>query len=613
MEAAGMDLRKWITNDANLMEQWKKENFNVHSVHETVSLGANGTKVLGLSWNTNEDYLTTDTKSLLEFVSLDKNTKRFILQAVGKIFDPLGLISPFTVRMKCLLQDLWKEIQWDDPLPTHIEKEWKKWCEELPHLRNLKIPRLVLDSTLLEDDVELHSFCDASKKAYGAAIYLRTKSRNGISVKLVTSKSRVAPLNCVTLPRLELLGALVAARLASKGNKTRWKQFVANRVNEITSLTDPHSWYHCAGKENPADFLSRGLSADCLVSNSRWWTGAEFLSDSEFPKNFQQVVPELDYLTEHEKETVVQERKKLSEADKNGEGIVRVGGRLENASVPYLHKHPAILPKGSKLSKLYFNSLHTRLFHVGPQGLLNAVRQKFWPLSGRSIARKTVHQCVTCFKSRPILSSQIMAKYFVSENIDWKFIPPKSPHFGGLWEAGVKSVKHHLKRTIENLHFTFEEFETFMIQVEGILNSRPLTPLSSDADNFDVLTPGHFLIGRPITSIPEPNLIDVNENRLSRWEKITKVVQRTWKKLKSDYLNTLQARSKWITEKNDLMIGQMVLIKEDFLPINTWPLGRILEVYHGSDGKVRVVKVKTQSGEFKRSISKIAVLPIDTK
>ncbi|GFT21006.1 DUF5641 domain-containing protein [Trichonephila clavipes] len=105
-----------------------------------------------------------------------------------------------------------------------------------------------------------------------------------------------------------------------------------------------------------------------------------------------------------------------------------------------------------------------------------------------------------------------------------------SPQFGGLWEAGVKSVKHHLKRAIGNLHFTSEEFETIMIQVEGILNSRPLTPLSSDAYNFVVLTPGHFLIGRPITSIPEPNLIDVNENRLSRWEKITKVVQRTWKK-----------------------------------------------------------------------------------
>ncbi|GFV52566.1 integrase catalytic domain-containing protein, partial [Trichonephila clavipes] len=141
MEAARMDLRKWITNDANLMEQWKKENFNVHPVHKTVSLGANGTKVLGLSWNTNEDYLTTDSKSLLQFVTLDKNTKRFILQAVGKIFDPLRLISHFNVRIKCLLQDLWKEeIQWGNHLPTHIEKAWKKWCEELPHVRNLKIP-----------------------------------------------------------------------------------------------------------------------------------------------------------------------------------------------------------------------------------------------------------------------------------------------------------------------------------------------------------------------------------------------------------------------------------------------------------------------------------------
>ncbi|GFR17290.1 integrase catalytic domain-containing protein [Trichonephila clavata] len=231
----------------------------------------------------------------------------------------------------------------------NIEKELKKWCEALTHLGSLKIPRLVLDSTLLEDDIELHSFCDASKKAFGAAIYLRTKSRHGISVKLVTSKSHVAPLSCVTLPRLELLGTLVAARLASKvkkivnskksclqyywtdskiflfwikGNKPRWKQFVANRVNEITSLTDPQSWYHCAGKENPADFLSRGLSADSLVTNSRWWTGAKFLTDPEFPKNLKQVVPELDYLTEPEKEIVVQERKKRPEAQSSKETVL---------------------------------------------------------------------------------------------------------------------------------------------------------------------------------------------------------------------------------------------------------------------------------------------------
>ncbi|GFS90008.1 integrase catalytic domain-containing protein [Nephila pilipes] len=244
MEAAGMHLRKWITNDTNLMEQWKKENFDVHPVHETVRPGANETKVLGLSWNSHEDYLTTDTKSLLEFVSLDKNTKRFILQAVGKIFDPLGLISPFTVRMKCLLQDLWKgEIQWDDHLPTHIEKEWKKWREELPHLGSLKIPRLVLESTLLENDVELHSFCDASNKAF---IYdCRNKSK--------------------------MVGPLTVAEF----------------------------------KESEIKFVKHAQKP--------------LFDKKEIPSNISNLFPFVD-----------------------GEGIVRVGGSLENASVPYFLKHPAV-------------------------------------------------------------------------------------------------------------------------------------------------------------------------------------------------------------------------------------------------------------------------------
>ncbi|GFW65686.1 integrase catalytic domain-containing protein [Trichonephila clavipes] len=295
--------------------------------------------------------------------------------------------------MKCLLQDLWKEeIQWDDPLPTHIEKEWKKWCEELPHLRNLKIPRLVLDSTLLEDDVELHSFCDASKKVYGAAIYLRTQSRNGISVKLVTSKSRAAPLNCVTLPKLELLGALVAARLASK-----------QVVPELDYLTE-HEKETVVQERKKLPEADRSEETVLLNSDSSSILGELLeLSNNYFKvinissyifrfnyncKNRSKKVGPLTVAKFKESEIKLIKHAQRSLFDKkeipscisnlfpfvDGEGIVRVGGRLENASVPYLHKHPAILPKGSKLSKLYFNSLHTRLFHVGRQGLLNAVR-----------------------------------------------------------------------------------------------------------------------------------------------------------------------------------------------------------------------------------------------
>nr|XP_042909547.1 uncharacterized protein LOC122271644 [Parasteatoda tepidariorum] len=841
IEAAGMTLRKWITNDADLMEQWKNEGLDTHPANASVSLGSNQTKVLGLLWNTSEDYFSVDTRSLLKFVSSSKSTKRSILQAIGKIFDPLGLISCFTIRMKCLIQELWSEkIPWDESLPPKIEKEWIKWCEEIPFLENLKIPRLVLNSISKEDIVEIHSFCDASKNAYGATVYLKVYTPNGPIVRLLTSKSRVAPLNSVTLPRLELLGALVAARLTSKvkkivnlkrssiayhwtdskialywikGKTTRWKQFVANRVKEIATLTDPNSWHHCAGTDNPADILSRGISAECLVDSSRWWTGAEFLMESDFQETLEQSFPDIESLAEGEKETILREAKTVSSTESteetvlltddsqtlidkllelsnnyykinhilcyicrflhnckhkdkkmgpltvdevkysesilikhsqktlvnknnfsrnisslnpfvDGDGLIRVGGRLDNASVPFDQKHQIILPKKSKLSKIYFDSLHRKLLHIGPQGLLSAVRLKFWPLGGRNLARQTVHQCVTCFKSKPFLSTQIMgnlpservnmsppfsvtgvdlcgpfavkykhqrkgtlnkvyicificfstkaihleqltdltsdsmiatlkrftsrrgkcskiytdnatnfvgansqlkkfyglinfpdqilANYFTSEGIEWNFIPPKSPHFGGLWEAGVKSVKHHLKRAVGKFHFTYEEMETIVIQIEGILNSRPLCPLSGDNDSFDVLTPGHFLIGRPITSIVEPNLTDLNDNRLSRWQKTTKVVQLIWEKWKSDYLNTLQARSKWMVTKNDLKIGQMVLVKEDFLPLNTWILGRIIYVYHGSDNKVRVVKIRTKSGVFKRAVSKIAVLPIDT-
>ncbi|GFV25782.1 integrase catalytic domain-containing protein [Trichonephila clavipes] len=96
-----------------------------------------------------------------------------------------------------------------------------------------------------------------------------------------------------------------------------------------------------------------------------------------------------------------------------------------------------------------------------------------------------------------------------------------------------------------------------------------------------------------------------------RWQKTTKVIQVAWKKWSTDYLNTLQQRTKWMIERDNIMCGAMVIVKEDFTPVCNWLLGRVVEVYHGSDGKVRTVRIKTKTGEFKRSITKICILPID--
>ncbi|GFX26240.1 uncharacterized protein TNCV_948401 [Trichonephila clavipes] len=107
-----------------------------------------------------------------------------------------------------------------------------------------------------------------------------------------------------------------------------------------------------------------------------------------------------------------------------------------------------------------------------------------------------------------------LAGFLSAEGIEWKFIPPRAPSFGGLWEASVKPIKYHLKRVVSGSDLTYEECLTVCIQIEGILNSMPLCPLSSNSDDLNALTPAHFLIGRSMTSVVEPNLIELKENAL---------------------------------------------------------------------------------------------------
>ncbi|GFV94746.1 integrase catalytic domain-containing protein [Trichonephila clavipes] len=201
-----------------------------------------------------------------------------------------------------------------------------------------------------------------------------------------------------------------------------------------------------------------------------------------------------------------------------------------------------------------------------------------------------------------------LAGFLVDENINWKFLPPRAPNFGGLWEAGVKSFKFHFKREAGNSRFTYEEFLTIMTQIEGILNSRPLSPLSTDIDDLSVLTPAHFLIGRPITSISYPDIIHIETNRLSIYQRLTKIVQSIWKRWSNNYLSNLQQRSKWKFEKDNARVGDLVLIKEDNLSVNKWPMGRLIEVLPGKYNRIRVVTIKTQHGVVKRPISRICIL-----
>ncbi|XP_062713787.1 uncharacterized protein LOC134290629 [Aedes albopictus] len=198
----------------------------------------------------------------------------------------------------------------------------------------------------------------------------------------------------------------------------------------------------------------------------------------------------------------------------------------------------------------------------------------------------------------------------VEDDIEFRFIPARSPNFGGLWEAAVKSFKGHFKRTIGDRVLQYDEMITVLPQVEAILNSRPLTPVSNDPLDFEALTPGHFLVQRPLTAVPEPSLEDLQRNRLSMWQQAQDYVQQIWTKWSTQFLSDLHNRTKWTRKRDNISVGTLVLLKEDKLPPLRWKLGRVIQIHPGSDGNIRVVTVKAQDGEYQRAISKICVLPI---
>ncbi|XP_043279575.1 uncharacterized protein [Venturia canescens] len=206
--------------------------------------------------------------------------------------------------------------------------------------------------------------------------------------------------------------------------------------------------------------------------------------------------------------------------------------------------------------------------------------------------------------------SELIQHTGATDGIKWVFNPPGAPHMGGKWEAAVKSVKYHLRRTIGDASLTFEEFTTLLTQIEGILNSRPLEPLSDDPDDYSVLTPGHFLIGDTLTSIPEPSLRDVPQGRLTRWQWLQERVQYYWEHWSSGYLQRQQAISKWHHPSHDIRVGSMVLLMNENTSPTKWPRARVTQLHPGKDGLTRVVTLKTATTTLTRPITKLALLPV---
>lgn len=197
-----------------------------------------------------------------------------------------------------------------------------------------------------------------------------------------------------------------------------------------------------------------------------------------------------------------------------------------------------------------------------------------------------------------------------TNEIRFEFNPPGSPHFSGLAEAGIKAVKTHLYRVVGTQRLTYEEFSTVLIQVEALLNSRPLTPLSSDPNDLSALTPGHFLTMEPLSVVPDEDLGESRVSTVQRWKLLQKMHQDFWSKWSQEYMHTLQQRMKWHDTQPSIEKGTLVLIVNEQTGPMKWPLGRIIDTHPGSDGVCRVVTVRTATGLYKRPVVKLCPLPV---
>ena len=306
-KAGGFNLRKWASNSPELMSRIGNHDVNtVEHGSETYAKSSlqviddcndSSQKVLGMAWKKKQDtFEISFAHQVSLFISVV--SKRSLLRVVASFYDPLGLISPVILLLKAIFQKLCQEKGgWDKSLDPRMTEQVTKIFLDMKNCEKISFPRCYSRGKKIRG-IELHMFSDASELAFGAVIYMRVSSEDGIHTSLVAAKCRIAPFKKQSIPRLELLAALTGVRLLLnvattlnkvielkniycwsdsktvlywiKGRERVWKQFVENRLIEIRKGTSPDQWRHVRGVENPADMCCRGILSSQLNSSKLW-------------------------------------------------------------------------------------------------------------------------------------------------------------------------------------------------------------------------------------------------------------------------------------------------------------------------------------------------------
>ncbi|GFX33067.1 integrase catalytic domain-containing protein [Trichonephila clavipes] len=442
---AGMSLHKWCSNTPEILNSIPKEeqswDFHCQSSDQKTI------KTLGIIWSPQFDYFSFKTVVNCR----ESYTKREVLSIIARLFDPLGFLGPILTKAKLILQKLWVlKLEWDEPLSNPIAKEWNDFVSTLPVIQNIHVPRLVIG----KGRIIIHGFADASTAAYGAVLYAQSISEEDVSTRLLCSKSRVAPVKPITIPRLELCACVLLSQLLEKvlhsltlpiqqimlwtdsnivlawiqRSPEQLKTFIGNRIKIIQRLTQNCQWNHVSSNENPADLISRGLNASDISSKQLWWHGPDFLREEleANPIDFERITSDSDYLKELKPANVLLTSCKFSLIDDLSKRSNNYTKLLHILSYIFRFLHNSRNPSVKRSGQLDYSEVNEaelcliknlqasafqeeiEFLAKSPQALLYCTRQRFWPLRGRSIARKIVHECVVCFKNKPIVANQLM-------------------------------------------------------------------------------------------------------------------------------------------------------------------------------------------------------------
>ncbi|XP_075155812.1 uncharacterized protein LOC142229153 [Haematobia irritans] len=306
LASAGFEMRKWTSNSREILSDIFNEDLLCDDFlqFDDRSLA----KTLGIRWNAMSDSFYFFLAPLSSSVTF---SKRNVLSQISKLFDPAGWLSPFVVIAKIIMQQIWLEkTDWDEPISDRILTRWKTFQAHYLSINSIRIPRWF--GYTPDCNIQFHGFCDASEKAYAAVLYVRVESNDSVSTSLVSSKTRVAPIKTLSIPRLELCGATLLAEmidnilsqlsLASYSvhcwtdstivlawlakPPCVWATFVANRISKITGMKNPSKWAHVDSDSNPADLASRGAYPDEIIDNRLRWNGPQWLrkSPGEWPQ-----------------------------------------------------------------------------------------------------------------------------------------------------------------------------------------------------------------------------------------------------------------------------------------------------------------------------------------